>query len=131
MPDRFEREIDDILRKVEDLEEHRKRRQQPPKRPASPRRPTSFAFGPSALSWLFLAGLIAAVVFIQRGGYFDGLVLTLVIVGLIAGAAYLFREVGANRSSPQQYQQRWRGQPLDLKPSPSSKRSFWDRFKRK
>src|SRR5438445_9097103 len=38
--DRIEREIDDILRKVDDLDSHRKKKNEPPRRPPSrPSRP--------------------------------------------------------------------------------------------
>jgi len=134
MADRMEREIEDILRKVEDLESHRaRRRMQPPQRPPSQRRPTSFSFGPQMLSFVVLAGIIAAVVFIERGGYAQGLMLFAVITGLVIFAAYLVREVGrhgaagSGRPGSQHY---WRGEPIDLR-RPSPKRSFWDRFKRK
>ena len=128
--DRIEREIEDILRKVDDLGSYRKNRKKPPRQPPSrPSRPTANSLNPQLVSWLIVAGIIAAAVFLERSVNANGLMLALVIVGLIALGTYLLRQIGT-QSKPQS-EKRWRGQTLDLRQN-HSKRTFpWGWFRHK
>ncbi len=127
MPDRIEREIDDLLKKIDNLDSHRKRKSTPPRRPPNgPARPTSLSPSPRLRAWLVLVGIIATVVFLERSGWVAGVLLTLVIIGLIVAGAYLARE-WTTQTRPQ-YEKRWRGQALDLRLS--GERKGWRWFRR-
>ena len=81
-------------------------------------------------SWLILVAIIAIAVFLERSSYANGLVLTVVIVGLIALGAYLLREV-STQSKPQS-EKRWRGEVLDLsQPPPRKGLPFLSWFRRR
>ena len=125
MADRIEREIEEILKKIDDLPERRKAK--------AVRKAPSPSAGPSSLHvlsrinmrkvmmWSLFAILVSALLFraIPIGGF---LLIGAIIVFV---TAFILSTRGGPTSSPSE--KRWRGQPLDLsEPSwPNRLKAWW------
>lgn len=123
MADRIEREIEEILRKIDDLPERRKVK-------AVRKAPSSRSNNVRALSrvnmrkvmmWSLFAIIVGALVFRAiPGGYF-------LLIGaiIVFGTAFILSTRGGPVTSAPE--KRWRGQPLDLtEPSwPNRLKAWW------
>ena len=113
MPDRVEREVEEILRKLDDFV---------PERPTPIRSPSrtikragrNLTGRLPRISWtsIILVVLLVALVFFFAPGFSGG---TLIVFGVV-GAFFLFFLLTRRRplSSSPPTEKRWRGQPLDL-----------------
>jgi hypothetical protein len=135
MADRFEREIEDILRKIDDLPETGRRR--PSRHAPNPlskltswlaRRLSSISLGQIMLYALLI--VLAAFLFRFVN---PSLARWLIVGGLIVFAtAFFLSVVGGGRSATSQPEKRWRGQPLDLaEPSWPDRIKYWIKGRRR
>ena len=123
MADRIEREIEEILRKIDDLPERRKVKavRKPPPATSSGPRALSRVNMRKVMMWSLFAIIVGALVFRAiPGGYF--LLIGAIIV--FGTAFFLSTRGGPVTSAPEK---RWRGQPLDLsEPSwPNRLKAWW------
>jgi hypothetical protein len=111
MADRIEREIEEILRKIDDLPERRKAkaaRKTPPSTGPSNLRVLSRVNMRKVMMWSLFAIIVGALLFrAVPGGYF--LLIGAIIV--FVTAFILSTRGGPTTNAPEK---RWRGQPLDL-----------------
>ena len=123
MADRIEREIEEILKKIDDLPERRKAkavRKAPPAGPSNLRALSRINMR-KVMMWSLFAILVSALLFraIPIGGF--------LLIGAIIVFATAF--VLSTRGGPatNATQKRWRGQPLDLsEPSwPDRLKAWW------
>ena len=129
MADRIEREIEEILRKIDDLPERRRARavRKAPSAGASNLRFLSRINMRKVMMWSLFAILVGALVFRAiPGGYF--LLIGAIIV--FVTAFILSTRGGPTANVPEK---RWRGQPLDLsEPSwPNRLKAWWKGRERK
>ena len=119
MPDRIEREIEDILSKLDDFVPDKGKKPIPFRKPAKRRNQGGDNFfkknfGRLTLNQVMLYALIAAILgFILRGLPFAYWVMIAGIVVLV-GAFIVSLRGGSNRTvSGGSYQKRWRGEPIE------------------
>lgn len=139
MPDQLEREIEDVLSKVEDFEWHRRRRESRrllrALRPQRPHFPISdLSFNPLAAytrrlvpGHLMLAGFLLVLVSMVFGG-FEGIWRGLVVAGIalfLLGVAWGAR--GAPRPSRKQRGGWWRDRYITYDDPEPPSRPFWRR----
>jgi hypothetical protein len=119
MADRFEREIDEILRKIDDfIPEGRRRQQRKVSRPMSGahawlgRTLSSISLG-HVMLWSLLAFLAA---FFLRAIPGAGWLMIGALVVFVTALVLQVMTPGSTRSAPEK---RWRGQPIDYSTGPS------------
>ena len=137
MPDRIEREIEDILSKLDDFVPDKGQKPIPFRKPA--KRKTSSGgnwlsqrLARLSLNQIMLYALIGLVAgFILRTLPFASWVMIASLIILVT-AFLLSIRAGSNRSSPggAGYQKRWRGEPIDLSNNYSNGPSLGDRIAR-
>lgn len=114
MADRIEREIEEILKKIDNLPE--RSRQSRVRKPGGPARPTSNSFKwlsrismRKVMIWALFAVIVAFFFRGIPGGYW-------LLIGaiIVFATAFILSTRGGGGTSPSTPQKRWRGQPMDL-----------------
>ncbi|HEX5139820.1 MAG TPA: hypothetical protein VFX19_02645 [Dehalococcoidia bacterium] len=127
MADRIEREIEEILKKIDDLPERPKSRLRKPVHPAANSlRWLSRINMRKVMIWALFAVLVAVFLRGIPGGYF--LLIGAILVFVTAFVLSTRGGGGSSSASPK----RWRGQPMDLtEPAwPDKLKAWWKSRKR-
>jgi uncharacterized membrane protein YfcA len=114
MADRIEREIEEILKKIENFPERGKGAPRPPRRPSSPGGTTAHRWLArvslrKVMMWALFAVIVAFLGRSIPGAYW------LMIGALIVFVTAFILSTRGGPSVAQAPEKRWRGQPLDLR----------------
>jgi hypothetical protein len=120
MPDRIEREIEDILNKLDDFVPEKGAKPIPFRKPAKRRSQNqnwlSQRLSRITLNQVMLYALIAAIAgFILRSLPFAYWVMIGGIVALVVAFLLSLRAGGGRNTVSGNYQKRWRGEPIDVR----------------
>ena len=132
MPDRIEREIEDILSKLDDFVPDKGQKPIPFRRPANrkPQRKSwlSQRLARISLNQVMVYALIALILgFILRGLPFATWVMIGALAVLLTAFFLSLRAGGGSGSVSGNYQKRWRGEPIDV-PDPYRGPGIGDRI---
>lgn len=132
MPNRIEREIDEILARLDDFVPEEKRGRRPPTRPPRPRPGAGLGARLRALTSGLTGGhivlgatvMLLLAVFLRSFGVFPTVTRWATYAGLIVIFGAIFLSIrGPRRSSKGAY---WRGQPIELRrPNPLMRLRMW------
>lgn len=120
MPDRIEREIEDILNKLDDFVPEKGQKPIPFRKPAKRKNQNrnwlSQRLSHITLNQVMLYALIATIAgFILRGLPLAYWVMIGGIIVLVAAFIFSLRAGGGRNTVSGNYQKRWRGEPIDVR----------------